>query len=93
MEEELAGLNIERGEEEDAVSLPMDLVLHQSAYEHCFVGCFLTASIVHFKAMKNKMANLWHLLRGVQISDLGVKRFLFKFFNEIDLDRVVQDSP
>ncbi|MBA0602727.1 hypothetical protein Gorai_002898, partial [Gossypium raimondii] len=37
--------------------------------------------------MKSTMANLWHLIRGVQISDLGNKQFSFKFFHKMDLDR------
>ncbi|MBA0736593.1 hypothetical protein Gogos_010129, partial [Gossypium gossypioides] len=56
------------------------------------VGCFLTASIVHFTPMKSTMANLWHLVRGVQISDLGDKRFIFKFFHKMDLDRVLNGA-
>ncbi|MBA0692606.1 hypothetical protein Goari_010155 [Gossypium aridum] len=40
-------------------------------------------------AMKNMMANLLHPLGGVEISNLSVKRFLFKFFNGMDMDRVV----
>ncbi|MBA0867311.1 hypothetical protein Goshw_029192 [Gossypium schwendimanii] len=65
MEDELARLNIEDGEEEDA------------------------SNIVLFQAKKNMMANLWHPLVGVEISNLSVKRFLFKFFNGMDMDRVV----
>ncbi|KAH1098557.1 hypothetical protein J1N35_015478 [Gossypium stocksii] len=39
------------------------------------------------------MANIWHPLEGVQISDLGEKRFLFKFFNEVDIHRVITGAP
>ncbi|KAK5811257.1 hypothetical protein PVK06_026582 [Gossypium arboreum] len=38
------------------------------------------------------MANLWHLVRGVQVSDLGEKRFLFRFFHKMDLKRVVNGT-
>ncbi|MBA0579246.1 hypothetical protein Gorai_021507, partial [Gossypium raimondii] len=44
MKDELAGLNIEDGEEKDALSLPIDLGVQKSAYEHCLAGCFLTGS-------------------------------------------------
>ncbi|KAH1097957.1 hypothetical protein J1N35_014878 [Gossypium stocksii] len=80
MEEEMTGINFEDGEEEDTLLLSIDPRLQKSTYEHCLV-------------MKNTMANLWHPLGGVQILDLGVKRFLFKFFHEMDVDRVVQGSP
>ncbi|KAK5843207.1 hypothetical protein PVK06_005655 [Gossypium arboreum] len=43
--------------------------------------------------MRNTMANIWHPLEGVQISDLGEKPFLFKFFNEVDNSRVISGAP
>lgn len=43
------------------------------------VGCFLTANIIRFPAMKSTMANLWHPIRGVQICDMEEKRYLFQF--------------
>ncbi|MBA0670183.1 hypothetical protein Goklo_025143, partial [Gossypium klotzschianum] len=39
------------------------------------------------------MANLWHPLRGVQISNLGDKRLLFHFFYKMDIDRVLNGDP
>ncbi|KAK5825720.1 hypothetical protein PVK06_020581 [Gossypium arboreum] len=39
------------------------------------------------------MANPWHALEGVQVSDLGEKYFLFKFFKEVDIHRVIIGSP
>lgn len=58
-----------------------------------FVGCFLTATVVQFPTMKNTMANLWHPLKGVQISDLGGKQYLFRFFHELDLERLIIGTP
>ncbi|MBA0615718.1 hypothetical protein Godav_015832, partial [Gossypium davidsonii] len=43
--------------------------------------------------MKSTMANLWHLVKGVQIRDLGEKRYLFKFFHIIDMERVINGAP
>ncbi|MBA0709588.1 hypothetical protein Golax_024615, partial [Gossypium laxum] len=60
--------------------------------EFSMVECFLTASIVHFPAMKSTMENVWHPIRGVQISDLRDKRFLFKFFYRMDLERVINGA-
>ncbi|KAH1032634.1 hypothetical protein J1N35_044808 [Gossypium stocksii] len=39
------------------------------------------------------MANLWHPLGAVFITDIGEKRILFRFFCEVDRDRVVKGSP
>ncbi|MBA0661598.1 hypothetical protein Goklo_005875 [Gossypium klotzschianum] len=79
MEKEMAGLSIEDGEEE-AWFLPIDVESQKLIYELCLVGCFLTASVVPFPAMRNTMAKLWLPLGGVQISDLGEKHYSFKFF-------------
>ncbi|MBA0760158.1 hypothetical protein Gotri_022922 [Gossypium trilobum] len=49
--------------------------------------------ICHWKgAMKSILANLWHP-HGVTISDLSEKRFMFKFYYEIDFDRFLEGSP
>ncbi|MBA0548232.1 hypothetical protein Golob_019342, partial [Gossypium lobatum] len=61
--------------------------------EFCLIGCFLTASVIHFPAIRSSMANLWHPVKGVQISNLGEKRFLFRFFHKMDLKRVLKGSP
>ncbi|MBA0573339.1 hypothetical protein Golob_000617 [Gossypium lobatum] len=57
------------------------------------VGCFLTASLVNFHAMRNTLANMWHPVKGVVISDLGENRFLFKFYHEVDINRVINGAP
>ncbi|MBA0707110.1 hypothetical protein Golax_019187 [Gossypium laxum] len=92
MEEEMAGLNINDGKEE-VLSLQIDVGSQTVTYELCLVGCFLTANMVHFSAIKNIMANLWHPLGGVQISDLRERRYLFKFYHEIDIERVINGTP
>ncbi|MBA0754230.1 hypothetical protein Gogos_022353, partial [Gossypium gossypioides] len=64
-----------------------------SIYEFCLVGCCLTTSVVYFPALRMTMMNLWHHFGGDQISELGDKRYLFKFFNKIDIERVENGSP
>ncbi|KAK5833256.1 hypothetical protein PVK06_017076 [Gossypium arboreum] len=88
MERGIAYLSIEDREEE-AFSVPDGVEPQNSVYNFCLVGWYLTASVVHFPAMRNMMANLWHPLDGMQISNLGEKCFLFKFFNELDISRVI----
>ncbi|XP_016675311.2 uncharacterized protein At4g02000-like [Gossypium hirsutum] len=39
------------------------------------------------------MANLWHPPRGVRITNLGGRLYLFKFFHELDVYWVVNGSP
>ncbi|MBA0637673.1 hypothetical protein Godav_025824, partial [Gossypium davidsonii] len=70
MENELAQLTI--NEEEDAVIQIQENPGTERREEFLqLVGSFLTASIIHFPAMKGTMANLWHPIRGVRIQDLG----------------------
>ncbi|MBA0856165.1 hypothetical protein Goshw_024247 [Gossypium schwendimanii] len=39
------------------------------------------------------MADLWHSIGGICITELGEKRYLFQFFNEIDFVRVIAGIP
>ncbi|KAG8482089.1 hypothetical protein CXB51_027072 [Gossypium anomalum] len=92
METELADLSINE-EDDEILQIPLDHGSGNVREEFQLVGCFLTASIIHFPTMKSKMANLWHPVRGVQIRDLGEKRYLFQFFHIMDMERVLKDSP
>lgn len=77
----------------DDMLLPIYLGSQNSTYESCLVGYFLTTSIFHFPTMRNMMVNLFHPIQGVQISYLGDWRYLFKFFHEIDIERVINGVP
>ncbi|MBA0614639.1 hypothetical protein Godav_014906, partial [Gossypium davidsonii] len=39
------------------------------------------------------LADLWHLVGGICITKIGEKRFLFQFFHEIDIERVITGTP
>ncbi|MBA0664969.1 hypothetical protein Goklo_004897, partial [Gossypium klotzschianum] len=43
--------------------------------------------------MRAVMANLWHPLAGISITEVGEKRFVFQFYCEMDFDRVVKGAP
>ncbi|KAK5803397.1 hypothetical protein PVK06_031042 [Gossypium arboreum] len=73
MDTELAQLRLNE-EEEEILQLQIDPGSDRGDEEFQVVGCFLTASVIHFPAMRNTMANLWHPVYGVQIQDLGTKR-------------------
>ncbi|KAK5825126.1 hypothetical protein PVK06_019930 [Gossypium arboreum] len=88
-EKKVEGLNL-KDREEEGLLLQIELGLQRSMYEYCLVRGFLTASVVHFPMMKNTMANLWHPLKGAQISDLGARRYFFRFFHEMDIDQVTK---
>ncbi|MBA0609088.1 hypothetical protein Godav_021211 [Gossypium davidsonii] len=71
-------------DEEEVLQFGVEPIPQKSGYDLCLVRYCLTTSVVHFLAMKNTMANLWHPLGGIQISDLGEKCYLFHFFHEVD---------
>ncbi|KAG8491294.1 hypothetical protein CXB51_014567 [Gossypium anomalum] len=64
-----------------------------SLYDLCLVGRVLTDSIVHFPSLKNTLADLWHPLRGVSIIEVENKKILFRFYCEIDMNRVLDGMP
>lgn len=57
METEFAGLSI--NEEDEIIQIPT-FPSPEREVDYCLVGCFLTASVINFAAMKSTMANLWH---------------------------------
>lgn len=60
----------------------------------CLVGRFLTEGIFDFQAMQQTLAALWKSGKRVYIKALeGNNMFLFQFFHEIDIKRVIDGSP
>ncbi|KAH1082890.1 hypothetical protein J1N35_022651 [Gossypium stocksii] len=68
MQKELANLNM-LDEEEDVFREEAPVV--DNEYHFCLVGRCLTNSVVHFPSLRNIMADLWHPIWGICISDLG----------------------
>ncbi|KAK5817476.1 hypothetical protein PVK06_022400 [Gossypium arboreum] len=79
--------------EEDPLVVIGDEINTGQIYDLCLVGRVLTDSVVNFPSLKNTLADLWHLLRGVAISELEGKQILFKFYSDIDLNRVMDGKP
>lgn len=90
MKEDLANLNLIDEEEEP---FQEDIGAVDQTYYLCLVGRCLTHSVVHFPSLRNTLADLWHPIRGICISDLGEKWFLFQFFHEVDIQRVLMGTP
>ncbi|MBA0576585.1 hypothetical protein Golob_023859, partial [Gossypium lobatum] len=42
-------------------------------YQFCLVGRCLTNSVFHFPSLHNTMADVWHPIRGIYITELGEK--------------------
>lgn len=82
-DEEQGGLQYE-GEGED---------LSEIDVRWCLVGRFLTDYSIDFQAMQHKMASLWRPGRGMHVKQLDVNRFIFQFYHELDIKRVMEGSP
>lgn len=59
----------------------------------CLVGRFLTDKAIKFPTMKNTMTALWRPGKGICIKDLSSTLFLFQFFHEVDIQRVMDSGP
>ncbi|MBA0785806.1 hypothetical protein Gotri_006768 [Gossypium trilobum] len=59
----------------------------------CLVGRCLTDSVVHFPSLRNTLADLWHPIGEICITEIGEKRYLFQFFHEIDIEKVITGTP
>ncbi|KAE8681103.1 hypothetical protein F3Y22_tig00111342pilonHSYRG00154 [Hibiscus syriacus] len=43
--------------------------------------------------MRTTLANVWHPIGGISISDLGERRFIFRLYNAVDADRLERGGP
>lgn len=82
-DEEIGGLNYGNATED----------LSEIDTKWCLVGRFLTDSSIDFQAMQHKMASLWGPGKGMYVKQLEMNRFLFRFYHEIDITRVIEGSP
>ncbi|XP_037494534.1 uncharacterized protein LOC119370436 [Jatropha curcas] len=80
-------------EEEEGLSFNIALVIADQGFEFFLVGMLLTYSPINFTSMKSVLVDLWHPLGGITITDIGAKRFLFRFYNQVDMDRTVDGAP
>ncbi|MBA0746886.1 hypothetical protein Gogos_009359 [Gossypium gossypioides] len=86
MEKELANLRLLNEEE---AAFQEDAAVVVRSYQLWLVGRCRMDSVVHFPSLRNTMVDLWHPIGGICITDLGDKRFLFQFFHEVDVQRVL----
>lgn len=93
MEEAFAAIQIE-DEEYGGPSYENDNEdLREIDMRWCLIGRFLTDSHIDFQVMQHKMASLWRPGRGLYVKQLDSNRFIFQFYHEIDIKRVIEGSP
>ncbi|CAH9082733.1 unnamed protein product, partial [Cuscuta europaea] len=57
------------------------------------VGLTLVGTITSesFLFVRDTMDNVWKRIRGVTITEIGARRYMFQFYSENDLTRVLED--
>lgn len=82
-DEEQGGLNYENNAED----------IREIYTRWCLVGRFLTDLNIDFQVMRHKMAALWRPGREVYVKQLDSNRFIFQFYYDVDIKRVMEESP
>lgn len=60
----------------------------------CLVGSFMTNRRINFMAMQDTIAAIWRPVKGVFMEEtIFPNLFLFKFFHELHMRRVLDDGP
>lgn len=54
---------------------------------------FISDGHVEFSAMQQTLAALWKPGRGVYMKELEANLYLFQFYHELDVKRVLEGSP
>lgn len=63
-------------------------------FNRWLVGRFLTNRKVNFMAMQDTLSSIWRPVKGVFMEETNwPNTFLFKFFHDLDMQRVLKDGP
>ncbi|CAH9147910.1 unnamed protein product [Cuscuta epithymum] len=61
--------------------------------EWSLVGTVFIEKRVNFLSFRDTMASVWRPGRGVSIKEICDKRYIFSFYHEIDMKRVIEYGP
>lgn len=77
----------------DASSAGSSKVTQEALLELCVVGTLLTDKPVRFQILEDRLPSIWRPGQGVTITRAEVNKFLFQFYHEWDMERVLQNGP
>ncbi|KAM6561714.1 hypothetical protein CsatA_030953 [Cannabis sativa] len=83
-------------EDENEVGLLFDqeeVLVDEFDGRWCLVGKLLSDRPADFDSLRNVMASLWRPGKGMYVKELETNRFLFQFFHEVDIGRVLEGTP
>ncbi|XP_060969447.1 uncharacterized protein At4g02000-like [Cannabis sativa] len=81
-EEDLEAVIVTAGEREEGID-----------DRWCLVGRLLSNRVIDFEKMQNVLASLWQPGMEMFVKQLDTNRFLFQFYHEVDIQRVINGSP
>lgn len=93
LEKECASLTIA---EEDEVGLIIDKVDvndESEDYRFVLVGRLAIEKPVKFNILKDTLASIWRPGRGMNVMEMAPNLFMFHFFHEVDITRILEDGP
>lgn len=89
-EEGYANLSINDGDDEGLI---LEDANEEGPTTNLAVRSFLTSTKINFGAMQDTLAAIWRPVKGVFMEETIIPNlFLFKFFHELDLQRVLDDG-
>lgn len=92
LEDVCAALTLDE-EENYGLILEGDGMDSEDDYRYILVGKLLTEKPVKFNFMKETLAGVWRPGKGMTVSEVADKLYLFQFFHEIDMKRILEDGP
>lgn len=94
IEESYANLSIHDEDEEGLILEETNVKISTTDVSLCLVGSFLMPRKVNFQAMQDTLASIWRPVKGVFMEETNLPNlFMFKFFHELDVQRVLDDGP
>lgn len=94
LEEAYANLSLNNDDEEGLILEGVPEATNTEGLNRCLVGRFVTNKKVNFMAMQDTLASIWRPVKGVFMEETDrMNMFLFKFFHDRDMQRVLDDGP
>jgi len=89
----MENFNIDINGSPNASSAGSSEISHEALLELCVVGTLLTDKPVRFQIMEDRLPSIWRPGQGVTITQADENKFLFQFYHEWDMERILQNGP
>ncbi|XP_031111263.1 nucleolin 1-like isoform X2 [Ipomoea triloba] len=81
-------------EEDEGMVIGIDEVNEDGVeYKYMLVGKLLTDKPIKFKVLRDTIAATWRPVMGMMMNEAEYNLFVFQFFHQVDMKRVMEDGP